>query len=131
MPLQRHDRTDCALELTVRDGKRLTLALLVAEASVERNIIDKDGRDVVVDDQTHMVSALALKEQRTLEAHVVDLEPRVLGSRRELELALAQDGAELKGKTGLGVLGELDREAGSVTAALERFRLDAPSDPPV
>ena len=65
-----------------------------------------------------MMSALALKEQRTLEAHVVDLEPRVLGSRRELELALAQVGAELIGKTGLGVLSELDREAGSVTAEL-------------
>lgn len=118
MPLQRRDRCVCALERTVGDGKRHTLALLVAEASVERNIIDKDGRDVVVDDQTHMVSALALKEQRTLEAHVVDLEPRVLGSRRELELALAQVGAELIGKTSLGVLGELDREAGSVTAEL-------------
>ena len=66
-----------------------------------------------------MVSALALKEQRTLEAHVVDLEPRILGGRRKLELALAQVGTELIGKTGLGVLGKLHREAGSVTGELD------------
>ena len=66
-----------------------------------------------------MMSALALKEQRTLEAHVVDLEPRILGGRRKLELALTQVGAELIGKTGLGVLGKLHREAGSVTGELD------------
>ena len=68
MPLQRRDRCVCALERTVGDGKRHTLALLVAEASVERNIIDKDGRDVVVDDQTHMVIALAQRKQAEAEA---------------------------------------------------------------
>ena len=76
--------------------------MLIAEASVKRNIIDKDGRDIFVNDQAHMMNALALKEQRTLEAHVVDLEPRILGGRRKLELALAQVGAELIGKTGPG-----------------------------
>lgn len=79
MPLQRRDRCICALERTVGDRQCHTLALLIAEARVKRNIIDKDGRDIVVNDQAHMMSALALKEQRTLEAHVVDLEPRILG----------------------------------------------------
>ncbi len=119
MSLQRRDRCICALERSVGDRQRHTLALLIAEARVKRNIIDKDGRDIVVNDQAHMMSALALKEQRTLEAHVVDLEPRILGGRRKLELALTQVGAELIGKTGLGVLGKLHREAGSVTGELD------------
>ena len=50
MPLQRRDRCICALERTVGDRQRHTLALLIAEASVKRNIIDKDSRDIVVDD---------------------------------------------------------------------------------
>ena len=59
MPLQRRDRCICALERTVGDRQCHTLALLIAEASVERNIIDKDGRDIVVNDQAHMRSGVS------------------------------------------------------------------------